>query len=250
VDSQVLALIDSHNPGGPGSAAFSSGSVSRLKPSGYKRRGWLEDPVRTAPAERLGRIATNLIGAAGAAFFAQATLQAYLRTHQLIGAAFFVEQMWVVIAYLLRRPARRVTRRLDDWLLAFGGTFGGLLFRPVGAHPQWGVDAGLGLQLLGLALCVSSFVALGRSFGFAAADRGLVSRGPYTIVRHPIYASYVVLQLGYLMQSISFWNGLVLLFVTGCNVGRARAEERLLASGDQHDSYRVQVRWRLLPGVW
>lgn len=196
------------------------------------------------------RIAANLVGAAGAAYFAQATLQAYLRTHRLIGAAFFVEQMWVVIAYLLRRPARRVTRRWDDWLLAFGGTFGGVLFRPVGAHPQWGLDAGLGVQLFGLAICVWSFLALGRSFGFAAADRGLVQRGPYTIVRHPIYASYVLLQAGYLMQSISVRNALVMLFATSCNVGRALAEDRVLATGDQYQSYRARVRWRFIPGVW
>ena len=116
----------------------------------------------------------NLIGAAGAAFFAQATLRFYLQTHRLIGGAFFAEQMWVVVAYLIRRPARDVSRRWGDWLLAFGGTFGGVLFRPDGAHPQWGVTTGLAVQLVGLAICVASFLALGRSFGFVAADRGLV----------------------------------------------------------------------------
>jgi protein-S-isoprenylcysteine O-methyltransferase Ste14 len=246
----VLGLSDSRETTGPGFAESPPQSVSRLRSPDFRRRSWLETPFRSARAERFARIAANLIGAAGAAFFAQATLQAYLRTHRLIGAAFFAEQMWVVVAYLLRRPARRVSRRLDDWLLAFGGTFGGVLFRPVGAHPQWGLNAGLGVQLVGLAICVTSFLALGRSFGFAAADRGLVRRGPYTIIRHPIYASYVLLQAGYLLQSISVWNALVMLFVTGCNVGRALAEDRLLAASELHQAYRIQVRWRLLPGVW
>jgi protein-S-isoprenylcysteine O-methyltransferase Ste14 len=164
--------------------------------------------------------------------------------------AFFAEQMWVVIAYLIRRPARTVTRRMGDWLLAFGGTFGGVLFRPDGAHPPWGVNTGLGVQLIGLAICVVSFLALGRSFGFAAADRGLVRRGPYAVVRHPIYASYLLLQTGYLLQSLSVPNALVLLFVTSCNVGRIRAEERLLATNEGHEAYRAAVRWRLLPGIW
>jgi protein-S-isoprenylcysteine O-methyltransferase Ste14 len=199
---------------------------------------------------RLIRISANLIGAGGAAYFAQASLQFYLHTHRLIGAAFLAEQMWIVVAYLIRRPARAVSRRPGDWLLAFGGTFGGVLSRPVGAHPQWGVEAGLGVQLLGLAIAVVSFLALGRSFGFAAADRGLVRRGPYAIVRHPIYASYLLLQSGYLLQSISVWNALVMLFVTSCNVGRALAEDRLLATNQQYEGYRTQVRWRLLPGVW
>ncbi len=196
------------------------------------------------------RITANLVGAAGAAFFAQATLQSYLQTHRFIGGAFFVEQMWVVIAYLIRRPARAVSRRVGDWALAFGGTFGGVLFRPDGAHPQWGLTAGLTLQLIGLAICVTSFLALGRSFGFVAADRGLVRRGPYAVVRHPIYASYLLLQFGYLLQSISVRNALVLLFASGCNVGRAVAEDRVLATNDQYGSYRGAVRWRLVPGVW
>ena len=56
--------------------------------------------------ERGIRIGLNLAGAAGAAFFARATLESYLQTHRLIGAAFFVEQTWFVIAFLVRRPAR------------------------------------------------------------------------------------------------------------------------------------------------
>jgi protein-S-isoprenylcysteine O-methyltransferase Ste14 len=199
---------------------------------------------------RLIRISANLFGAGGAAYFAQASLQFYLQTHRLIGAAFLVEQMWVVVAYLIRRPARAVSGRPGDWLLAFGGTFGGVLSRPIGAHPQWGVEFGLGVQLVGLAMTLVAFLALGRSFGFAAADRGLVRRGPYAIVRHPIYASYALLQSGYLLQSISVWNAFVMLFVTSCNVGRILVEDRLLATNEQYEAYRTQVRWRLLPGVW
>jgi protein-S-isoprenylcysteine O-methyltransferase Ste14 len=231
-------------------ASASLHSVRQLEHPFSTLRRWLDAEFRSARSERLFRIATNLIGAVGAAFFAQATLRVYLQSHRLIGAAFFVEQMWVVAAYLIRRPARTVSRRLGDWLLAFGGTFGGVLFRPVGAHPQWGLTAGLTVQVLGLAVCVASFLALGRSFGFVAADRGLVRRGPYAIVRHPIYASYVLLQLGYLLQSISLRNALVMLFASGCNVGRALAEDRVLASNQGYDAYRHQVRWRLFPGVW
>jgi protein-S-isoprenylcysteine O-methyltransferase Ste14 len=192
----------------------------------------------------------NLVGAAGAAFFAQATLRVYLQTHRPLGAAFCIEQMWVVAAYLIRRPARTVSRRRSDWLLAFGGTFCGVLFRPVGAHPQWGVTAGLAFQLVGLTICVASFLTLGRSFGFVAADRGLVQRGPYAVVRHPIYASYILLQFGYVLQSISLDNALVMMVASGCNVGRAIAEDHQLATNEDYSAYRNRVRWRLLPGVW
>jgi protein-S-isoprenylcysteine O-methyltransferase Ste14 len=222
----------------------------RQRPSVTRRTRRLEEVLSSPPFDRPIRIAATLVGAAGAAFFAQATLQRYLEFHQLIGVVFFVEQMWVVIAYLIRRPARTSSRRMRDWLLAFGGTFGGVLFRPDGAHPPWGLTAGLWVQLFGLAICITSFLSLGRSFGFVAADRGLVTRGPYAIVRHPIYASYLFLQAGYVLQSISIRNALVMVFASGCNMGRAVAEDRMLATNDEYGEYRRQVRWRLIPGVW
>lgn len=203
-----------------------------------------------AQTPRALRVAANLVGAAGAAYFAEASLHAFLQTHRPIGAAFLAEQTIVVVAYLVRRPARVTTRRLPDWLLAFGGTFVPVLLRPGGAHPAWGLHAGLWLQIAGLAVCIASFSMLGRSFGFAAGDRGLVRAGPYRLVRHPIYASYLLLQFGYLLQAASVRNLVVVLAASGFNAGRAIVEDRLLATNPAHAAYRERVRWRLVPGVW
>ena len=127
------------------------------------------------------RIATNLVGAGGAAYFSHSYLIYFVHSRQPLGAVFFAQQMIVVIAYLVRRPAGYLTRRADDWLLAFGGTFAGVLARTSGVHQAGWVQAGLALQLIGAAIAMTSLVVLGRSFGFAAADRGLVTRGPYAI---------------------------------------------------------------------
>ena len=199
---------------------------------------------------RLARIAVNLLGAASAVLFARDSIVFYLQSHRLIGAVFFLEQAWFVTLFLIRRPPRAVTEHAGPWLLAAGGTFGGLLLRPQGAHPGWGVQAGLGLQLLGLALAVDSLAALGRSFGLVAADRGLVTRGPYAVVRHPVYAAYVLIQCGYVLQAGSVRNIAVLIVAVGCNVGRAICEERVLARRPDYAAYRQRVRRRLLPGLW
>ena len=192
----------------------------------------------------------NLAGATIAALFAQASLRFYLHSHRLIGGLFVIEQTWFAVMFLLRRPAEAVSRRPGNWLLAFGGTFGALLLRPGGAHPPWGVQTGFGLQLAGLLIGITSLLALGRSFGFVAADRGLKTRGPYAVVRHPIYASYLLIQSGYVLQSLSVRNALVLAFATACNIGRAVAEEKLLARSPAYQSYQEQVRRRLIPYLW
>jgi protein-S-isoprenylcysteine O-methyltransferase Ste14 len=218
--------------------------------AGVRRLRRLNASFQSPAAQRLLRFGANLVGAASAAVFSYSFLHFYVQTHRLIGIVFFAQQTLVALAYLIRRPARLVSRRLDDWLLAFGGTFAGVLFRPEGAHPGWGVPTGLVLQLLGAAIVVASLLTLGRSFGFAAADRGVVRRGPYAVVRHPMYASYLLLQSGYLLQSLSIRNAAVLLFGSLCNAGRALAEERLLANNKEYAAYRSHVRWRMIPAVW
>jgi protein-S-isoprenylcysteine O-methyltransferase Ste14 len=211
---------------------------------------WLKIPASRLDAQRLGRLTVNVVGALIAALFARRYLLFYLGSHRLIGVAFFVQQMWIMIAFLVRRSPRAVSRRVGDWLLAFAGTFGGVLLQPSGTHPHWGLDVGLGAQLVGLAISVVSLLCLGRSFGSVAADRGIVLRGPYSIVRHPLYTGYLFIQLGYVLQSISLWNVIVVLFVTACNVGRALVEERLLATSEEYVAYQRRVRWRLLPRMW
>jgi protein-S-isoprenylcysteine O-methyltransferase Ste14 len=204
----------------------------------------------TAPTQRRLTVCANLVGAAGAAVFSYSFLHFYLESHRPIGIVFFTQQILVALAYLIRRPARLVTRRLDDWLLACAGTFIGVLFRPEGEHPAWGIWAGTVLQLVGVAIAVTCILTLGRSFGFAAADRGVVTRGPYSVVRHPMYASYLLLESGYLLQSLSVRNAAIFVIGTVCNCGRAVAEERLLANNGDYLTYRGRVRRRIIPGVW
>jgi len=230
----MISLSTSSHRSGQGEGT----SVDHLVPAGLLR------------SRRSTRVVANVVGAVGAGLFAWSGWHHYLLTHSLVGGAFFAEQLWIVVIYVLRRPATRVSHRSDDWLLAFAGTFGGVMFRPTGLHSHLGVVIGADVQALGLAICVASFIALGRSFGFAAADRGLKSRGPYAVVRHPVYASYVLLQLGYVLQSLSWTNVIVMALVSGCNIGRINAEERLLSTSPGYDDYRAKVRWRLLPAVW
>jgi protein-S-isoprenylcysteine O-methyltransferase Ste14 len=206
--------------------------------------------VRTPRWHQILRVCANVVGAASAAVFVYSSLHFYLESHRPIGIVFTVQQTLVAVAYLVRRPAQRVTRRLDDWCLAFAGTFSGVLLRPDGEHPAWGIWTGTLLQLVGVAVVAASILSLGRSFGFAAADRGVVTRGASRVVRHPMYAAYLLLGSGYLLQSLPVRNAAIVVIGTLCNGGRALAEERLLATNRDYLAYRRRVRRRVIPGVW
>ena len=124
------------------------------------------------------------------------------------------------------------------------------MLRPGGAGQGWEDALGLGVQCLGVLLGALGYLALGRSFGLVPAHRGLVTSGVYRLVRHPLYSSYVVAELGYLIQSPSVWNAGVLLAAWTCQVLRLLSEERLLSADPDYRAYCRRTPWRVLPGLW
>ena len=50
------------------------------------------------------------------------------------------------------------------------------------------------VMVSGLVLHLYGKVCLARSFGLVAANRGVQRLGPYRVIRHPIYAGYVITQ--------------------------------------------------------
>jgi protein-S-isoprenylcysteine O-methyltransferase Ste14 len=109
-----------------------------------------------------------------------------------------------------------------------------------------------GLVLVTLAACLSiaSLLSLGRRFGVFPALRGLVKRGPYRLVRHPMYLAYVIADIGYNIQE---WNfGTVLLMIAGWAslLYRIHSEEQVLSHDTGWSNYVTLVRYRLIPGLW
>jgi protein-S-isoprenylcysteine O-methyltransferase Ste14 len=111
-------------------------------------------------------------------------------------------------------------------------------------------EGGLVLVTLAAIFSVVCLLTIGKRFGVRPALRGLVTRGPYRVVRHPLYLSYVIAHIGFNLQ---VWNVATLLLALlgwAAMVCRIRAEERVLSRDPGWLAYVRLVRYRLAPGLW
>jgi protein-S-isoprenylcysteine O-methyltransferase Ste14 len=99
-------------------------------------------------------------------------------------------------------------------------------------------------------LSIVSLWTLGRRFGIRPALRGLTVGGAYRLVRHPMYLSYVLGDVGYCLQECNL--GTAALVMTGwiAMIYRIKSEERVMAHHPDWPAYTDSVRYRLLPGIW
>jgi protein-S-isoprenylcysteine O-methyltransferase Ste14 len=155
-----------------------------------------------------------------------------------------------VFLILTRGKANAISDKPLDWFLALVGTTLPLLALPVGSNPL--VSAGLSgaMMLLGLYVQFSAKMILGRSFGLIAANRGIKVRGPYRIVRHPIYAGYTIIHIGFLLAFPLLWNLVLYSTQVMVQVARLLREEQLLKQDPSYRDYAASVRYRLLPMIF
>lgn len=84
-----------------------------------------------------------------------------------------------------------------------------------------------------------------------AAEQRVVSSGPYSTVRHPMYVGALIMMSGIPLALGSWWGTATIVPMTLVIVRRVRDEEELLTRDlTGYREYRDQVRYRLLPFVW
>jgi protein-S-isoprenylcysteine O-methyltransferase Ste14 len=111
-------------------------------------------------------------------------------------------------------------------------------------------EGGIVLITAGALLSIVSLWTLGQRFGIRPAMRGLTVDGTYRLVRHPMYLSYVLGDIGYNLQECNL--GTAVLVVAGwiAMIYRIATEERVMAHHPEWTAYTRAVRYRLLPGIW
>lgn len=183
-----------------------------------------------------------------------------------------IVQVAIVIAWILTAPvfirgrvkSGKTTKR-RDWVSRLGIAVQGLAFalswmgpwwmfvssRPVPTmHPALALVAVL-VALGGAFLVISSVRTLGKQWSLTARiteGHQLVTSGPYSLVRNPIYTGMWGLQLGTCMAFSAWWAGYKIVAITAViyymgTVIRVRREERLLRAefGTDFEQYARRV---------
>jgi protein-S-isoprenylcysteine O-methyltransferase Ste14 len=162
---------------------------------------------------------------------------------------FLATQAWLMMV----RPAPMArTPGAVAFLIALAGTYGVWLvgFLPAATlSPPLAILAAA-VTLVGSALIVVNVLHLGRSFSIAPQARALVTRGPYALVRHPLYAAEELALIGVAMHVV--WYAAVPFVAAhmALQLRRMAYEERLLGEVfPQYAAYaRRTARW--IPGLW
>lgn len=207
--------------------------------------GKTEGPALLQLRDRVGQLAL----VCAYLLFAEAQWRNFRITGHITGLNYVALMLLVVTMAIIRRPATSVATSWPSRIVATIGTYGSLLLRPGGIPlaPDWITVA---LTSVGIGIAILGLVSLRRSFGLIAAHRGVVEDGMYQVVRHPLYAGYVLSHIGFILSSPTPWNLVCWLMTDTAQIARIHYEEQLLSQDPRYVRYRHRVRWRLVPGLF
>ena len=149
---------------------------------------------------------------------------------------------------LLREPSRRPSR--DPVAFAACATAIAavvVLQRPSDEAATALVIAGELVTLVSFGWLLVSVLALGRCFGVLPEVRGLVTHGPYRLIRHPVYLGELGACAGLVLASPTLWNVGVAAAFALAQATRMRLEEHALLEAFSEYAHYAARTPRLIP---
>ena len=165
---------------------------------------------------------------------------------------------WILRSFGNKRTKIRQNRRLGLIYLILAVTV--LVISPHSSRRIFLLPINIDTQLLGIVLCAAGLalaiwarIILGRNWsGFVVIkeDHELIQRGPYNVVRHPLYTGLILAILGTVIAVAPTLHGLLL--VAAWLIAfylKSRGEERILSQefGEQYAAYRRRVTAAIIP---
>jgi protein-S-isoprenylcysteine O-methyltransferase Ste14 len=125
-----------------------------------------------------------------------------------------------------------------------------LLLRPREDLPMGALVFADLLVVTGNVFAIVVLLQLGRSFSILPESRRMVTRGPYAVVRHPLYLAEAVASVGVAINFLSPAAVMLVAAQFAAQIARIHYEEKILR--EHFPAYRIYARktWRLIPGVY
>jgi len=156
----------------------------------------------------------------------------------------------VALLFLIRKPSKDFSKKLLAHIVAISSM---MYYNLYDCH----VDCSLineiianYIIILGCILAVFSTLSLGRSFGVLPSYREIKTRYMYKIVRHPLYLSYIVMDLGIILGYTSIYNILVFILAITLFIIRIYYEENLLIKYNEYITYKSKINYKLIPFIY
>src|SRR5262245_59550095 len=177
-------------------------------------------------------------------------LREFLRTGHVTGLLLLVSESLVVVLTIARRRAAVIDSSATAATLTGVSLVGPWLLRTADVAALV-PDHVTSMLPAGGRLTECAFkCAQAPRLGLVPSYPGIVVRGPYCFVRHPIYLGYLISHAAFFLAQPTMWNAAVILIGDGTLIARALMEERVLSRDADYASYCRRVSWHLVPGVF
>ncbi len=189
------------------------------------------------------------------------SMTVHTAAHIITGLWLIFTAYWFVRAFHNKRTVYRPNRFARSWyyfppavvwLIVMHWSPGRVRLLP----PSWTVRIlGVTLCAAGIAVAIWARTILGKNWSGQPTikeNHELIRRGPYAVVRHPIYTGILLALTGTLLALWPTLGGLILIatVVVALRV-KARQEETLMTREfpDAYPAYRRRVRYAIIPRV-
>lgn len=168
-----------------------------------------------------------------------------------IEISFALQNLIMMTFILIRKQHRGVDPSPFNQLVALAAFCSGLAFMGQAATVETSLIAvSRGVIFISNILGVVTLLNLGRSFGILIALREVKTGGLYSVVRHPMYGTDILLRIGFLISHFNYFTAVVFILSTGCYLYRAVLEERFLSREEAYRDYMKKVKYRFLPWIF
>ena len=156
----------------------------------------------------------------------------------------------VIDAFLLSNPFHR---GMIEWIILVGSGICGLVFSwtQFSIFPVSNIVGGL-LILLAFGFHLWAEKEHRQAHERSEAIDMLVTSGAYAKIRHPLYLSIIILNIGIALSFGVFLTFIISLLTIIHWIATALKEEEALLQKfpDEYNQYKISVRWRMIPGIF